>query len=160
MYNTAATISQGAKMDTDAKVPKTKLLLNWTAPYKVLVVVLCSSADTSNGSPLSAKLLHLDFPSDTPGADARRRVSAQRYKPCANPDDSGDMPNYLPPGLTQYQVCAQQLLQEILPVPRHSRRRFDFSSKTPSEEDHRTPIGSRSRWGHRGDVRDALDGSV
>ena len=51
-------------------------------------------------------------------------------------------------------ICAQQLLQEIPPVPRHSRRRFDSSSTTRSG-DHRTPIGSRSRWGHRGDVQDA-----
>ena len=30
VYNTAATIRQGAKTDTDAKVLKTKLSLNWT----------------------------------------------------------------------------------------------------------------------------------
>ena len=30
MYNTAATIRQGAKTDTDAKVLKAKLSLNWT----------------------------------------------------------------------------------------------------------------------------------
>ena len=41
VYNTAATIRQGAKMDTDAKVLKAKLSLNWTAPYKVLAVALC-----------------------------------------------------------------------------------------------------------------------
>ena len=64
-------------------------------------------------------------------------------------------------------ICAQQLLQEIPPVPRHSRRRLDSSLKTPSSslktrsgEDHRTPIGSRSRWGHRDDVRDAFDGTL
>ena len=37
-----------------------------------------------------------------PGADARWRVSVQRCKPCATPHDQGDMPNYLPTGLTQY----------------------------------------------------------
>ena len=37
-----------------------------------------------------------------PGADARRRVSVQRCKPCPNPHDRGDMPEYLPAGLTQY----------------------------------------------------------
>ena len=56
-------------------------------------------------------------------------------------------------------IRAQQFLQEIPPVPRYSRRRFDSSSTTRSGEDHGTPIGSRSRWGHRGYVRDALDGS-
>ena len=43
--------------------------------------------------------------------------------------------------------------------PYHVRRRFDSYSTSRSGEDHRTSIGSRSRWGHRGDVRDALDGS-
>ena len=37
-----------------------------------------------------------------PGAHARRRVSVQRCKPCANPHDHGDMPEYLPTRLTQY----------------------------------------------------------
>ena len=78
VYNTTATIRQGAKTDLDAKVLKAKLLLNWTGPYKVLAVGLCSSADTPGGSPPGAKLLHFDPPSDTPGTDAHRRVSVQR----------------------------------------------------------------------------------
>ena len=100
MYNTAATIREGAKPDTDAKVLKAKLSLNWTGPHKVLAVGPCSAAGTPDGSPLEAKLLHLDLPSNMPGADARRRVSVQRCKPCANPHDHGDMPKYLPAGLT------------------------------------------------------------
>ena len=57
-----------------------------------------------------------------------------------------------------YAVRAQQLLQEISLVPRHPGRRLDLSSPTPrSGRYYRTPIGSRSRWRHRGDVRDALD---
>ena len=56
-------------------------------------------------------------------------------------------------------IRAQRLLQEIPPVPRHSRPPLDSSSTTRSGEEHETPIGSRSRWRHRGDVRDALDGS-
>ena len=44
----------------------------------------------------------LDFPSDMPGADLRRRLSVLRCKPCASPHDRGDMPKYLPAGLTQY----------------------------------------------------------
>ena len=43
----------------------------------------------------------MDLPSYIPAADARRRVSVQRCKPCANPHDQGDMPRYLPAGLTQ-----------------------------------------------------------
>ena len=58
VYNTAATIRQGAKMDTDAKVLKAKLSLNWTGPYKVLALAPCSSADTQDGSPLGAKFLY------------------------------------------------------------------------------------------------------
>ena len=102
VYNTAGTIRQGAKTDTDAKVLKAKLSLNWTGLYKVLAVGPCTPADTSDGSPLGAKLLHFDLPPDTPGADARRRVSVQRCKPCAKPYDHGDMPKYLPAGSTQY----------------------------------------------------------
>ena len=102
MYNTAATVRHGAKTDTDAKVLKVKLSLNWTGPYKVLAVGPCSCGDTPDGSPLGAKLLHLDLPSDMSGADSRRRVSVQRCKPGANSHDHGDMPKYLPAGLIQY----------------------------------------------------------
>ena len=101
VYNTAATIHQGAKTDTDAKVLKAELSLNWTGPYKVLVVGICTPADTPDGSPLGVKLLYLDLLSDMPTADARRRVSVQCCKPCANPHDHGDMPQYLPAELTE-----------------------------------------------------------
>ena len=105
MYNTAATIRQGAKPDTNAKVLKTKLSLNWTGTYKVLAVGPCSLADTPDGSPLGAKLLlYFDLPSDIPGADARPRVSFQPCKTCANPHDRGDVPKSLPAGLTQYVI--------------------------------------------------------
>ena len=50
VYNMAATIRQGAKMDADAKVLKAKLSLNWTGPYKVLAVGPCTPADTPDGS--------------------------------------------------------------------------------------------------------------
>ena len=100
MYNTAAAIRQGAKTDTDAKVLKAKLSFNWEDPYNVLAVGPCTPADTPDGSPLGDKLLYFDLPSDMPGADARLRVSVQRCKPFANPDDQGDMPKYLPARLT------------------------------------------------------------
>ena len=98
VYNTAATIRQGAKTDTDAKILKIELSLNWTGPYKVLAVGPCTPADTPDGSSLGDKLLLLDLPSDMPGPNARRRVSVQHCKPCANPHDHGDMPKYLPAG--------------------------------------------------------------
>ena len=102
MYNSASTIRQGVKANTDAKVLKAKLALNWTGPYNILVVGPCSAVETPHGSPLGKNLLCLDLPSDLPGSDARRRVAIERCKPCANPHDSGDMAKYLPAGLTQY----------------------------------------------------------
>ena len=102
VYNSASTIRHGVKANTDAKVLKAKLALNWTGPYKVLAVGPCSAAETPDGSPLGSNLLYLDLPSDLPGSDARRRVAIERCKPCANPHDSGDMPKYLLAGLTQY----------------------------------------------------------
>ena len=90
VYNTAAAIRQRAETETDAKVLEAKLSLNWTSPYRLLAVGPCNPDDTPNGSPLGAKLLYLDLPSDDiPGADARRRESVQRWKSCAHPHDHG-----------------------------------------------------------------------
>ena len=44
----------------------------------------------------------MDLPTYIPGADAHRRVSVECCKPPTNPHDRGDMPKYLPDGLTQY----------------------------------------------------------
>ena len=98
VYNSASTIRQGVRANTDAKVLKAKLVLNWTGPYKVLAVGPCSAAETPDGSPLGRNLLYLDLLSDLPGSDTRRRVAIERCKLCATPHDSGD----LPAGLTQY----------------------------------------------------------
>ena len=81
-------------------VLKDKLAIDWTG--KVLAVGPCSAAETPDGSPLGSNLLYLDLPFDLPGSDARRRAAIERCKPCANPHDSGDIPKYLPAGLTQY----------------------------------------------------------
>ena len=89
------------KANTDAKVLKAKLALNWTGHHKVLAVGPCSSADTPDGSPLGDNL-YLNLLSDLPGSDARWRVAIERCKPCANPHGSNDVPKYLPAGLTQY----------------------------------------------------------
>ena len=101
MYSSASIIRQGVTANTDAKVLKAKLALNWTGPSKVLAVGPCSSAETPDGSPLGENLLYLDLPSDLPGSDARRRVAINRCEPCANPHDSSGMPKYLPAGLAQ-----------------------------------------------------------
>ena len=100
--SSASTIRQGVKANTDAKVLKAKLALNWTGPYEILTDGPCSAAEPPDGSPLGSNLLDLDLPSDLLDSDARRRVAIERCKPCANPHDSGDMPKYLPAGLTQY----------------------------------------------------------
>ena len=98
VYNSAFTNRQGVRANTDAKVLKAKLTLNWTGPYKVLAVGPCSAAETPDGSPLGKNLLYLDLPSDLPDSDARRHVAIERCKLCANPHDSGG----LLAGLKQY----------------------------------------------------------
>ena len=60
VYNSASTIRQGVKANTDAKILKAKLALNWTGPYKVLAVGPCSAAETPGGSPLGSNLLYLN----------------------------------------------------------------------------------------------------
>ena len=67
MYNSAS-IRQGVKANTDAKVLKAKLALNRAGPCKVLAVGPCSSAEIPDGSPLGDKLLY--FPSDLSGSGA------------------------------------------------------------------------------------------
>ena len=102
VYNSASIICQGVKANTNAKVRKAKLTLKWTGPYKILAVGPCSAAETPDGSPLGSNPLNLDLPTDLPGSDACRCVAIERSKPCANPDDSGNMPKCLPAGITQY----------------------------------------------------------
>ena len=76
VYNTAAAICQGANADTDAKILRAKLSLDWTGPYKVLAIGPCSSPDTPEGSPLATKLVYLDLSSDDP---ARMHAGAFQY---------------------------------------------------------------------------------
>ena len=90
MYTTASTTRQNSKAGTDTKVPKAKLAVNWTGPYKILAVGPCLPSDTPDGSPLGDKVLYLDLPTDTPGADAHRRVIVERLLLCANTHDHGD----------------------------------------------------------------------
>ena len=102
IYNTAATIRQGAKSGTDASVLKEKLSLNWTGPFKILAVGPSPSDLTPDGRPLAAQLLYLDLPNAMPGPDAHWWVSVARCKPCTDAHDPTDLPQYLPAGLTQY----------------------------------------------------------
>ena len=100
IFSTESTIRSDVRSGTDDKVLKAKLSLLWSGPLKGLAVGPCSKAP--DGSPLAAKLLYLDLPSDLPGKDSKRRVSVARCKPCANPHDAEDLPRFLPTGLTQY----------------------------------------------------------
>ena len=59
-----------ANAGTDAKVLKAKLSLNWTDPYKILVVGPSPAESTPDARPLAAKLVDLDLHNDIPGADA------------------------------------------------------------------------------------------
>lgn len=62
--------------------PQGQNSLNWTLLYRILAGSSSHSGDTPNGSFLGAKPPYLELPSDSPGADAHRRVSVVRGKPC------------------------------------------------------------------------------
>ena len=96
-YNPQATIGQGGGEDSSQIV--TKLSLNWTGPYKILVVGPGLGPD---GRPVADKTLYLDLPTDMPGKDQKKRVSVDRCKMCHNPSDDLDIPKYLPAGLSKY----------------------------------------------------------
>ena len=96
-YNRQATIGRGGGEDSSQIV--TKLSLNWTGPYKILVVGPGLGPD---GRPVADKTLYLDLPTDMPGKDQKKRVSVDRCKMCHNPSDDLDIPKYLPAGLSKY----------------------------------------------------------
>ena len=104
VYNSASTIRQGARKDTDDKVLKEKLSLLYTGPFQIRAVGPATAKDTPDGRPLHEKLLFLDFPSDLPGQDAKPRVSVARCKPCHNPNDKSEVPKYLPAELSLYSL--------------------------------------------------------
>ena len=97
IYNPQATAGQGVSEDNSHLV--TKLSLNWTGPYKILVVGPGLGPD---GRPVADKTLYLDLPTDMPGKDKKKRVSVDRCKMCHNPSDDSDIPEYLPAGLSKY----------------------------------------------------------
>ena len=78
IYNTAATIRQGANSGTDAKAFKAKLSRNRMSDFKILAVGPSLSDSTPDGPSLAAKLIYLDLPNDMPGPDAHCRVSVVR----------------------------------------------------------------------------------
>ena len=93
MYNSASTIRQGMKANTDAKVLKAKPTLNWTGPYKILAVGPDSAAEILDGLQLGGNLLYLDLPSDCP---VRTLVGVWRLNPespAPTPTTAGTCPN-------------------------------------------------------------------
>ena len=97
IYNPQATVGQGVSENNSHLM--TKLSLNWTGPYKILVVGPGLGPD---GQPVADKTLNLDLPTDMPGKDQKKRVSVDRCKMCHNPSDDSDIPKYLPAGLSKY----------------------------------------------------------
>ena len=133
LYNTASTIRQGAKAGTDANVLKTKFALNWTGPYKTLTVGPCPSSDTPDGSLLGDEPLYLDLPTDMPGADAHRRVSSERCKPCTpRPRRHAQVPF----GWVDAER-AQQFHEEKSPISRDPRRRVGAPQAAKGGKDDR-----------------------
>ena len=78
VYNSTSTIRQGVEKGTDATVLKTKPLLNWNGPFKILAVGPTAASDPPDNHPLQDKLLFLDLPTDLPGRDSKPRVSVKR----------------------------------------------------------------------------------
>ena len=70
IYNSEATVGQGVSEDNSYLV--TKLSLNWTGPYKTLVVGPGLGPD---GWPVAGNTLYLDLPTDMPEKDQKKRVS-------------------------------------------------------------------------------------
>ena len=77
----------------------TNLSLNWTGPYKILVVRPGLGPD---GRPVADKTLDMDLPTDMSGKYQKKRVSVDRCKMCHNPSNDSDIPKYLPAGLSKY----------------------------------------------------------
>ena len=83
IYNPQATVDQGVGEDNSHLV--TKLSLNWTGPYKILVV---GPGLRPGGRPVADKTLYLDLPTDIPGNDQKKLVSVDRSKMRHNPSDN------------------------------------------------------------------------
>ena len=84
---------------------------------------------------------------------AHHRVSVQRCRPCDNLHDCGDMPRLS----TVDAILAQQFYEKSPYISRDPRRCVGDPPAARGEKDHRPSIARWSGWGHRGDVRDALD---
>ena len=103
MYNSAMT-TQRSKDEDGEHALKSKLSLNWTGPFKILLVGPCDSAP--DGKPRRRQVLYLELPTGMRGMSAKRRVSVMRCKPCLNYRDADDRPRPLPAGFTEYVLAS------------------------------------------------------
>ena len=97
VYNSASTIRQGGKKAT---------VLNWNWPLKIFAVGPAPASDTPDNHPLNDKLLFFDLPSDLPGRGSKPRVSVKRCKSCRSPEDTTDLPKYLPADLVSVRTAS------------------------------------------------------
>ena len=86
IYDPQATVGQGVSEDNSHLV--TKLSLNWTGRYKILVVGPGLGPD---GRPVADETLYLNIPTDMPGKDQKKRVCVDRCKMCHNPSNDSDI---------------------------------------------------------------------
>ena len=90
---------------------------------------------------------------------ARRRVSVQRCKPCANPTTVVTCRSICQRGWRNIYMCSTTSPRKspCTTSPRTTFRLLFNDSKSGGEDNRTASISSWSRWGHRGEVRVALD---
>ena len=139
MYNSASTIRQGVKANTDAKVLKAKLALNWTGPYKILPVI---PAPPPRPRTVRAREQPPLFGSPfRPARFGRSSACGHRVLQTLRQPPRQREHAQIPTGGADA-VRAQQFFQEVPAVPRHSRRRFDSSPTAGGGADHRSSVGT------------------
>ena len=158
VYNSASTIRQGVKANTDANVLKVKLALNWTGPVQDPGSrSLLRRRDPGRfaaweqpplfGSPCRSARFGSSLACGHRALQTLRQPSRQRGH-AQIPTGGADA------------VRAQQFFQEVPAVPRHSRRRFDSTPTVECGAHHRSSVGTAARWRHRGSIQDALGGTL
>ena len=106
VYNSASTIRQAAKKDTDANVLKTKLSLNWYTSFKILAVGPARASGIPDNRPLHDKILFLDLSSDLPVGTPSPAYPSNDASLAGAPTTSPTSPKYLPANLTTYVLTA------------------------------------------------------
>ena len=139
VYNSAFTIRQGVKANTDAKILKAKLALDWTGPSKVLAVGRCSVAETPDGSPLGYHLLYLDLPF-RPARFGCSPACGERTLQALYQPPQQQWHAEIPTGGADA-VCPQHFFQETPSLLRHSRRRFGSPSEVEKITGHQSVRG-------------------